>query len=514
MLLNKSIRNIVIQNQKMFERLELKAVEEQYGPKAMHYINRAVNFAVKNRTLSYSSPAIEEILLKISKGIKCSINEKELNKVSCLHIMTEAYKVGGHTRVVERWIECGDQAEIHSVLTTEMSIERWPERLKSAVAKKSGQAYSIASETDFLRKANRLRQIASQYSVVILHTHMHDISPVLAFGTPEFKRPVLLYNHADHRFWVGLSIADRILETRSWGKKVTSIKRGIQCSEVLGIPVDSNILFLKRTKEQSIQARKKLNLPLDAKIIFSCGGTDKYKEEGEQSFLKLIDALLAENSNLLILVVGSNIKKLPDWKFYQKKNKENFRLLNSVPPVELYKYAMASDLVLDSFPMSGGTAMIDMTCLGLPVLSLECPTGHMDYMYSCAGYCKDVSDLSEKVKLLLSSEKAREINVTELQKKILMDIGPQSWMNKLKKIISELPKQHTIRKFSRSLPETLDDLDAYMVWSDLEVILNFNPFLVVYAFRGKRSWIFDKFFKFQRIEIFFIKIRNRFSVFI
>ena len=294
MLLNKSIKNIIVQNQKMFELLELKAVKEQYGPKAIHYVNHAVNFAVKNRTLSYSSPAIEQILLRISEGIKCSISAKETNKTSYLHVMTKAYKVGGHTRVIERWIEWGDQSEIHSVLTTEMSIERWPERLKLAVAKKSGQTYSLASEASFVGKACKLRQIASQYSVIILHTHMHDISPVLAFGTPEFKRPVLLYNHADHRFWLGLSIADRILETRSWGKKVTSIKRGVQCSEILGIPVDSNIKFLKRTKEQIIQARKKLNLPLDVKIIFSCGGTDKYKGESEQSFLRVIDALLTE----------------------------------------------------------------------------------------------------------------------------------------------------------------------------------------------------------------------------
>ena len=189
-------------------------------------------------------------------------------------------------------------------------------------------------------------------------------------------------------------------------------------------------------------------------------------------------------------------------------------MLGSVSPMELYKYAVAGDLVLDSFPMSGGTAMIDMTCLGLPVLSLECPTGHMDYMHSSTGYCRKVSELSEKVKRLLSSEDAREANVVELQKKILVHIGPESWKNKVAKIISELPGRHKIRKFSCSLPEAPDDLDAYMIWSDLEVILNFSPFLEVYAFRGKRNWIFDKFFKFQKIKILFIKIGKRFSIFI
>ena len=36
--------------------------------------------------------------------------------------------------------------------------------------------------------------------------------PILAFGVEEFKRPVLLYNHASHMAWLGKSIADLVLD--------------------------------------------------------------------------------------------------------------------------------------------------------------------------------------------------------------------------------------------------------------------------------------------------------------
>ena len=50
---------------------------------------------------------------------------------------------------------------------------------------------------------------------VILHVHMYDVLPILAFANGDFNRPVMFYNHADHLFWLGASISDLVVNFRS-----------------------------------------------------------------------------------------------------------------------------------------------------------------------------------------------------------------------------------------------------------------------------------------------------------
>ena len=109
--------------------------------------------------------------------------------------------------------------------------------------------------------------------------HISEIGMLFMYQT--FKRPVIFYNHADHFFWVGVSITDRIAELREFGKNISENSRDIHDGFILSVPVDSKDIQQKDKSEM----RKKLNLPVDKKIIFTGGSDFKYKPMAGKDFL-------------------------------------------------------------------------------------------------------------------------------------------------------------------------------------------------------------------------------------
>ena len=58
------------------------------------------------------------LAISFAKKIKVDIKNINYTKNSFLHVMTQGYQTGGHTRVIERWIENAQNDQIHSVVLT------------------------------------------------------------------------------------------------------------------------------------------------------------------------------------------------------------------------------------------------------------------------------------------------------------------------------------------------------------------------------------------------------------
>lgn len=86
---------------------------------------RAIKLAVWSSTGQYCSPVIENVYLEIAKKIRSPIGDK-FEKNSTLHIMTECYGVGGHSKVVERWISLCENTEKHSIIFTNQKVKSIP----------------------------------------------------------------------------------------------------------------------------------------------------------------------------------------------------------------------------------------------------------------------------------------------------------------------------------------------------------------------------------------------------
>lgn len=428
-----------------------------------YYAKDAIQTAVYSGTSYFASSDIENVFLKIGQANGLITMPQNFEKNSFLHVMTNCYDTGGHTRVVERWIELSPDVQKHSLIFTGFQKPNaLPLRLENAVVDKRGKIYKIDDKKNIIDKGLELRKIASNYEYIILHVHMQDFLPIIAFGNEQFKRPVILFNHADHVFWIGVSIADIVAELRIFGSQISNNKRGVKNNFILGIPIDS----MEVTKKDKIELRKKLNLPADKKIIITVGAAHKYRPISEIDFLTPLLEVLQKDKNVILLGIGPNFDKLPNWEKANKEIDNRIMALGEIPHDKLFDYLQASDLAVDSFPMSGGTAMIDAVTNGCPVITRDNPVGLFDYIKNTDAYCDKIDEMPAKIlELLYNNEKIKK-NIESVAKELQENNSAQVWKKNLQKLYEITPKEHNITYFRENVNE-ISDLDFYHYFINL-----------------------------------------------
>lgn len=439
---------------------------------------RAIKLAVWSSTGYYSSPVIERVFLDQAESIPCDYSTY-YDKDSTIHIMTECYGVGGHSKVVERWIYLTSDLEKHSVVFVNQKESDIPKIFLELCSKSGGSVYSLKAIRGENEKAKKLRQLASVYERVILHTHMYDVIPLIAFGTSSFKRPVILYNHADHLFWLGVSIADKVAETRSWGQSFTLERRRVENSLVLSIPPN---IELKRVSERVAfeNNSKFLN-------ILTVGTSHKYTSLDGNSFPHYMKLLLDKYSNLTFSVVGPQPSDFSSALKGGDKHMSRVRFLGCIPNEQLNVEMQRADLVIDSFPMSGGTALGEAIAIGTPVLALKSVTGHLDYMYESESYCSDFSQLLSKTERFICDKNYRYYLSTNVGSLYQASENTDKWLERLNNIYKSLPSEHQVYERSEPSFNGFNDLDRFLLMSSQrkKLLFEFGKIFSLYYYRKR-----------------------------
>ena len=344
----------------------------------------ALQFNARYSTGYYSSPEIEKVYTDLAEqfevsGVGCS------NVGTCLIVTTRTYNMGGHTRVIEKWIESDPSHKYSLALTSRPNggTACIPERLAEGIRRSGGEIFTVYSEGNLIAQARRLRELSLQYETILLFLLEEDIVPLVAYGTNSFTRPIGLYNHIDHLYWTGVSIADYVADIRPWGYDLSHDNRGIEHSMI--VPVPSEAPSHANTMAKS-DARKELLIPKDAKVIVTCGREVKYKKSADGSFVDIAEPLLDASPNLIILGIGMDFSDFPEWAVVAARHPGRFKLIKRVPHTLLSMYHIAADLVIDSFPTGGITAMEDAVHCNRPVLSCE---KTIDWIAKSPSYCSD-----------------------------------------------------------------------------------------------------------------------------
>lgn len=400
----------------------------------------------------FCSPQLEQLFLELAGyvGGHCSAQHKPR---SVLHVYSYVFQFGGHTRVCERWIKGAPDNEQHSVLV--LQHNDMTENLQNAVYEHNGQIYDLSQTESYLKKAKRLREIASDYEKIILYTGENEGLVISAFGVPEFTRPVIYYNQADHHLWLGTCVADVVADIRK--NRFTPTKRFVDRYCYLGIPMDDSIsVLIKSWDKQTI--RKELGMPMDKFICISTGSEWKYSEIGTYSFRYFVENLSCYD--ICVYIIG--VKSL-DWLKSQKRAKDNIYVLDYVLNREMfYKYLFAADCYIDSFPMGGGTARSDATQLGLPVLGLTI-SSQDDFLLGKTPFEKlgvYYTERELKNAILHYKENKNDLNrLSEMQMSELEDEnGDKAWQERLHNVYRMLPMTHSIYPIDEKDKPIADDL--------------------------------------------------------
>ena len=137
-------------------------------------------------TGAYSSNILEREIVKIGQIIEFSPEEKPQNG-KILHVMTRAGKAGGHSTIVYNWIK-NDKKRQYSIVFTDMEYWDIPKFILQSVEKTGGTILCLHG--NFLEKAKQLLQFSQKFERIVLHIHMYDIVPLLAYSNKNWQIPV------------------------------------------------------------------------------------------------------------------------------------------------------------------------------------------------------------------------------------------------------------------------------------------------------------------------------------
>jgi len=297
---------------------------------------------------------IEAELIKLSTEIKAA-NNVEVKKNHILHVATMVGAYGGHTRDILNWVKNQPNKKHSLLLNTHCTVPVW---LSNAVNDSDGKVV-INDKQGYIPKALFLKSNSLAYESIVLHVHTNDILPILAYGT-NFPRPVALFNHADHTFWLGSAITDKVYDLNTYSANITHKFRGIRSNTALPIVIDES----RENIHSKSELRAKYGLPQDKRILVSMASKHKFLGQSNK-FFKTIPALL--NDSTIMLLMGP-------------KNKKQFKRLaknssGKVIPMGYQDIGKAddilrlSDIYIDSFPMSSFTSMLQAIREGLPVIT-------------------------------------------------------------------------------------------------------------------------------------------------
>ena len=423
-------------NQKIFEALLQKLDEIENIDGKINLACFFFFFATKHNTGYFTSSVLETFFTDYAKSI--DIEEKDIAYVpnSFLHVMTQGSLRGGHTRVVERWIDNAPKTQKHSVVFIK-KLKYDLSDLKKNIKNKNGEYICLDKGQSLEEKALELRRLGLSYQYIVCHTDMDDPTATVAFGTEKFTRPVAFYNHASHMFWIGKSIADMVLDIVNQDD-ITKIKRNIKNTYFLGIP-SKEIIYKTPNKED---IRKKLNLPIDKKIIVSAASSFKYHPIGKIGMIPLLEKIVDENTYCYL--IGPSLKE-KIWRDAYKKSNGHIVALGYINfNAGFLDYLAAADVCLDSYPCGSATVMVDAISQATPCVS----TLPFDYIKSSMAFCKSENEYIEKsLKILHDNKYAKQV-LEDLRMNLNKYQSISAWQKQMKQLLKVMPKTHHVQDLS------------------------------------------------------------------
>lgn len=445
------INKQIYRNYLFAERIKDLIRHEKNINQKMILIEILAKFNSDNVLGRYSDEYLEEELRKIGDSILFEQNTA-IKQGSVLHVMTEAYPTGGHTRLVENWIRC-DKDRKYSVILTNQLV-KVPDFLKQAV-KESGGSLIQLPNVDYLSKAKKLLMVAQSYEKIILNIHMYDIVPIIAFSNINWKTPIYFYNHANYRFWLGVGIADLVLDISRDDQFISKKNRDVFNSKVLDIPIFNEEVSRVYSLDEKLRIRNKMGIKNNVKILTTMASEFKYNKALDLDYFIFVKKVLSLQENLCFCFIGpdSNGKK---WIKFEKECRGRVKLLGALNKQEVEQVLAVTEIYVDSFPMCSYTSCLDAIRMGIPVISLRIKGFTLDTLRGIKS--TSVEAMILKIKELLENRQQASIIKKYMEEKHY----PAGWKLNLDNI------------FMTEIEHNWHEFKSRLRYSKYEIILNEN----------------------------------------
>jgi hypothetical protein len=333
----------------------------------LEFIHLAAKSLAYNATTGkYVEPFLERELIKIAADIDFPDYSDDYEKNTVLHVLTEAYNVGGHTRAVREWIDF-DAARKHSVFMIRgNNTPQW--FIDSAV--KSGGRFIQASGNNHIELALNLYETAMRYEKIILHVHPDEIVHILAFGNNKWKKTIYFNNHCEIVTWLGVSVADVVLDFTNTLQEFSRQRRCVRESRLLPLPLSRENLSNPYNEEGVLAIKAALEIPADSFVVMTLSRDHKMTDYEPYNFLRFCEEVVKISDNVYYLIVGNDMKS-ERWLNLYVKSEGKIRPLGELDKANVIAVMAIADFYVDSFVYSSNTCILEALSFGLPTITLK-----------------------------------------------------------------------------------------------------------------------------------------------
>ena len=293
-----------------------------------------------------------------------------------LHVISRTLSVGGHTRMIWRWMGLdGDRR--HSVAVTRQGGGPVPPELVAAAAATGGEVTVLNTKRgSLITWANDLHELATHADVVVLHVDPEDVIPAVAFGDRSDLPPVLYLNHADHIFWLGVGISDLVVNLRQSGHLLSIERRGVPHERNAFMPI---ALGDRPRTISRAEAKRQLGYPEDAVLLLTIARPVKfeYRSDSGESYIDAVLPVVQELEQVRLVLVGPS----PQGEFQRAHDATGGRITALGERTDNEVLYQAADIYIDSFPQPSPTSLLEAGSYAVPLIGL-CP--HPSPPPSCA----------------------------------------------------------------------------------------------------------------------------------
>ena len=325
----------------------------------------ASHIATQNHCGVFWSPRCEKILSEIGHRIQpnAPVRPRPTEFKRILQVCTQVSAVGGHTKMLCQWVKA-DSGRQHSLVLTQHRGPT-PDFVHDVFRASGGRNVEHLNHRPGgqLDWAARLRRIAKDFDLVILHTHCEDVVPLLAFADIGKHPPVLVLNHADHIFWYGPSICHLAINLRDAAQDIAIGRRGIAPERSILMPTLAESIVRMRSREE---ARRELGISPDTVLMVSAARSAKYRTMHGVSYADIHAPVLEQHPNAMLMVVGAGEPE--DWAPVRARVGDRLRSIPETPNPKVY--FEAADIYVDSYPFVSSTSLMEAAGYGLPLATI------------------------------------------------------------------------------------------------------------------------------------------------
>ena len=323
----------------------------------------AAEYAWRNHPGSFASDVLERRVAALAPPVSPEQRAPGGVPEHVLHVLTTAYPIGGHTRLAWRWIEA-DAERTSSVVLTRQGRHPVPAELRAAASGAGGTVRELGAQRCALAQAEALRERMADADVVVLHVHPYDALPIIALAGWAGRPPTILVNHADHVFWLGVSVADVVVCVRGSGSRLAQERRGVASEAIALLPIPIAMPGAPAGRDAT---RAGLGATDRTVIALSVASAYKFAARDGLDFVATAGRLLDRLPELMVLAAGP--APTGSWAAAATATGGRLRALGVRREIEpLYA---AADVYLDSFPFASLTSLLEAASHGLPLVALK-----------------------------------------------------------------------------------------------------------------------------------------------